>query len=331
MTRTEWQECRRSPGRVLGVLALGVLGLTACESYFVDPHPPELEQLKREQVLGAQDAPLVYGLLFDLNIPDATECTRVRNHLRNTLRAALLPSGRTGMELSPQDLSPNCQQSTNRQLNLNAHGAEVNTAVQRYGTARVKPVMFYFNNVNLPLPPILQSQLGAMRSWSTGPALLWSLATPEAQQGLGADFAALWTFSTDPRLTAGLEEAARNQLPLVQLEQPSETGYPLFSSQELASVREFKGCAAPSVLSGIDFVYGKQAVKVEPTKPPRIRLTLTVPSAPVSRTQKPPSQTLRYTLEVCRANCDRLYPLPPDGEPRVWNQTPGCMLTESGS
>ncbi|WP_157774889.1 hypothetical protein [Melittangium boletus] len=326
MKRTEWERRIGSPGRVLGVLALVGALLTGCESQFVDPHPPELELLQREQTVALQDTPLVYGILFDLNLPDASECARIKSRLQNTLSTTLLPAGRQGMEMAVQDLSPDCRQQRERMLRFTDYEAGLREAERRFGAGRIKPVLFYFNNVNLPLPLELQSQLSLLRSWYSGPALLWALTTPEVRQGLGFDHVSPWTYSADPRLTASLEEAARAQLPLLQLETPPPEGYPLLTPQELLSVREFKGCTAPSNLKGIGFTYGRQAVKVDPARPPRIQVLLSTLPPPVPRTQKPAAQTLRFTMEVCRANCDRLYPTPPDDELLVWNTTPLCAL-----
>ena len=325
--RTEWERRIGPPGRVLGMLACVGALLAGCESDFVDPHPPELELLQREQTVAIQDVPLVYGILFDLNLPDASECARIKSRLQSTLRTALLPSGRQGMEMAVQDLSPDCRQERERMLLFSDYEAGLREAERRFGAGRIKPVLFYFNNVNLRLPQLLQSQLNLLRSWSSGPALVWALTTPEVQQGLGFDHASTWTYSADPRLTASLEEAARAQLPLLQLETPPMEGYPLFTPQELRSVREFKGCAVPPNLKGIGFTYGKQTVKVDPARPPRIQVILTTTTPPpVPQTQKPAAQTLRFSMEVCRANCDRLYPTPPDDELLVWNTTPRCAL-----
>jgi len=325
VTHTEWERRRRTPGRVLAVLALGLLALGGCESDFVDPHPPELERLQRQQSVGVQDVPVVYGLLFDLNLPDASECARIKARLTSTLRAALLPAGRQGLELTAQELSPGCQQPTSRSVDLNLYAQGVRDAERRFGTGRIRPVLFYFNNVNLRLPLQLQRDLETLRNWSTGPALVWAVTTPETQQGL-FDQSMPWTYSADPGLPTHLENLTQAQLPLVQLEVPPAQGYPLFTPEELRSVREFKGCTSPPNLKGANFTFGFKTVTVDPANPPRIQLTGAVQQPPVPRTQKLTPLTVRFTLEVCRANCDRLYPVPPSGVLEVWNTQPSCVL-----
>jgi hypothetical protein len=312
------------------VLAL-VLLLVGCESHFVDPHPPELSLLNREQGVKVVDAPLVYGLLFDLHLPDATECSRTRARLTERFRAALLPAGRVGMELAVQDLSPGCVQTNTRRLNLSAYDEQVRVVEARFGAGRVKPVLLYFNNVELPPSPALQSDFYSLLNRPSGVPMLWALSTAEAIQGFSVDHSAAWTYSSDPGLTTRLEETARTQLPLVQMEQVPADGFPLFTAQELASVVEFKGCSRVANVTGTNFTFGPQAIRVDKARPPRIQLK--VPAQPLgpfprnSTTLKP--LTFRFELEVCHAHCERFYSEPPDGELVAWSTTPRCLLKGS--
>ncbi len=316
------------PGPLL--LAL-VLVLVGCESHFVDPNPPEISLLPREQVLKVVDAPLVYGLIFDLHIPDATECSRIKARLAERFRAALLPAGRVGQEMPAQDISPGCVQLNTRRLNLGAYDEQVRAAEARFGVGRVKPLLLYFNNVELPPSGSLQSDFFSIRSRSSGVPLLWALSTPEATQGLYFDQTSAWSYSSDPGLTTRLEETARTQLPLIELEPTPKDGYALFTADELSWVLEFKGCTRMTTLTGTNFTYGTQAVRVDKARPPRFQLKLPPqPPGPFPRnstTLKP--QTYRFELEVCRAHCERLYSVPPDGELVAWHDTPRCLLKGS--
>jgi hypothetical protein len=307
-------------------LALVLVLVLGCEARFVDPYPPELSRLRREQVLKVMDAPTVYGLVFDLHLPDATECGRIKARLAETFRAALLPPGREGLEMSAQDLSPNCVQLNTRQLSASAYDQQLRAAEDRFGAGRVKPLLIYFNNVELPPPAGLRSSFYMIRGRVSGAPLLWALATPEAIQDITFDQTAPWTYSADPGLTAGLEGKARTQFPLVQLEQPPADGFPLFTPQELAWVLEFKGCTTLSTLSGTNFTYGPQAVRLDKARPPRFQVSVPTQQVPAPRDSKLQPLTVRFELEVCRAYCNRLYEPPPDGEPVVWNTTPRCLL-----
>jgi hypothetical protein len=307
------------------VLAL-LLALAGCEAQFVDPHPPEISLLSREQVVKVVDAPLVYGLVFDLHLPDATECTRVKARLTQTFRATLLPAGRVGQELTVQDLSPGCIQTNTRRLNLTTYEQQFREAEARFGVGRVKALLLYFNNVELPPSSGLQSDFSSLR-FRSGAPLLWALATLDALQGITVDHSAQWTYSADPALTTRLEEAARTQFPFTLLEVPPADGFPLFTPQELAWVREFKGCTTVNGLSGVNFTYGAKTVRVDKASPPRFQMKVPPQQGPVPRTSstlKP--VTVRFELEVCRAHCERLYNAPPDGDLVPWTPTPRCLL-----
>ena len=146
-------------------------------------------------------------------------------------------------------------------------------------------------------------------------------------QGITVDQSAPWTYSADPALTTRLEDAARTQFPLALLEQPPADGFPLFTPQELAWVREFKGCSYSTIVSGVNFSYGTKTVQVNKASPPRFQMKAPTSQGPLPRTNatlKPVS--VRFELEVCRANCDRLYSTPPDGELVPWTPTPRCLL-----
>ncbi|WNG20968.1 hypothetical protein [Cystobacter fuscus] len=303
---------------------LGAL-LGGCETYFVDPYPPELSTLPREQVVKAQDVPLVYGLIFDLHVPNAAECTRVKQQLTAAFRTALLPPGRKGMELSPWELSPGCVQSSFRSYPYSQYADQLRQAEELFGRGRIKPVLLYFNNVELPLPSSLREDFINLQNGGSNPPHVWALTTPEVLSNTRFTQSAPWTYSTDPRLTARLEELARVQLPFIQFEQPPAEGFALFTPKELSGVREFKGCTRPSGLDGVNFVYGPQSVPVNAAQPPRFQVT--VPQQePVPRNQKLEPLSFRFTLEVCREDCERFFSTP-EGELLAWNATPRCFLT----
>ena len=320
MGRTE-RGWRFGPSR----LALALVLVLGCEARFVDPYPPDISRLRREQTLKVVDAPMVYGLVFDLNIPNATECSRIKARLAATFRSVLLPAGREGLDMQEQDLSPGCVQLNNRQFSTLTYDQQLRAAETRFGTGRVKPLLIYFNNVELPAPSA-QSAFAQLRTRTSGAPLAWALATPEAMQGIVFDKTAPWTYSTDPGLTAALEGAARTQLPLLHLEQPPVEGYPLFTPQELGWVLEFKACTSNNNLSGTNFTYGPQTVRLDAARPPRLRVKLPSQQVPVPRDGKLQPLVIRYELEVCRAYCDRLFEPSPEDEPVIWNTTPRCLL-----
>ncbi|MET0400997.1 MAG: hypothetical protein ABW123_01285 [Cystobacter sp.] len=315
-------------GRALGWGALACALLSGCETYFVDPHAPELDTVTRQQVVKTHDAPLVYGLIFDLNIPDNAECQRVKASLSSTLRAALLPPGREGMELPARDLSPGCVQGASREYFSSIYDADSRMAELRFGPGRVKPVLFYFNNVNLPLPDVLRQTFESLQQLPELSAEVWALAAMEALLSTRFSQSAPWTYSTDPRLLTQFLDTARAQLPFIEFEPSPPEGHPLFTARELSGALEFKGCTPLSGLSGLNFPYGPTPVRVDRSRPPRFLVD--VPHvAPQPRGAKLEPVTFRFSLEVCRSNCERFAYTQPDHAFLAWNATPRCFVTDN--
>ncbi|ATB43581.1 hypothetical protein CYFUS_009061 [Cystobacter fuscus] len=327
MNRTRSRSSRHQGRGSLGGLALLGALLAGCETYFVDPYPPDISTLPRERVMKVRDTPVVYGLIFDLHIPNAAECTRVKGQLTATLRAALLPPGREGMELSVHDLSPGCVQPSQRTYPYTRYAEQHAAAVARFGQGRFKPVLLYFNNVELTLPPSLREDFINLQNGGGNSPQVWALTTQEVLSNIRFTQSALWTYSSDPRLTAKLEELARAQLPFIQHEQPPAGGFALFTSQELSWVREFKGCTYATGLSGMNFVYGPQTLTVNAAYPPRYQVTVPT-QEPVPRNQKLEPVTIRFALEACREHCERFFSTS-EGELLSWNATPRCLLSGS--
>lgn len=291
----------------------------------MDPYPAELERLPRSHVIPVQPAPVVYGLVFDLYLADAAECERVHQKLSSAMRAAMLPPGREGMELTAQDLSPGCSVPPgSRRFDTAAYNAAYAAAQQRFGANRVRPLLVYFNNLALPMSESLRFDLQTLRTAGSAP-LIWALTLQSSTRtDLPFDVSRTWTHSADPALTAPLEESARQVLPLDQL-LPGPEGFPVFTATEQATILEFKGCTGAEKIAGLNFTYGPNATAVSAARPPRVTVTLTTARPAARGTLQ--SQTVTYEVEVCRAHCDRSYE-PPEGLAVIWHTTAGCQLTK---
>jgi hypothetical protein len=296
------------------------ISATGCEGRFVDPYPAELERLQRSHVVQVQPAPVVYGLVFDLYLADATECTRVQQLLRTRMRSAM---GTAARELAAQDLSPGCSATPgSRRFDTAAYAAAFEAAQQQLGRGRVRPVLLYFNNLALPMPESLRFDLQTLRSGGSAP-LIWALTLQSTTRtDLPFDVSHTWTHSADPALSAPLEASARQLLPLDQL-MPGPEGFPVFTPAEQAGIRAFKACSGNGQVFGLNFTFGPQSTTVSAANPPRVTVTLAT-TRPEARGSVQPL-TVRYEVEVCRAHCERSYE-PPDGLPVIWSTTSGCLL-----
>jgi hypothetical protein len=319
-----------TPLRPTMVLLALAFALAGCDTGFVDPNPPELVTLTRTQEIALQEEPTVYGIVLDLHFSDGAECVRTREQIVSTVQTAFAPPDRRypAVRLTLQDLAPGCQQSPNRRLDVAQLEAEVEAARQRFPDRVVRPILLYFNNVNLPLPADLIADFEAARAQlaEQGDAepFLWALTTDDVFSSVHFDESFSWTFSTDTTLLAGLTGAAQKQLPMVS-HVPLPASLPLFDEDELEWAAEVKGCRVNPRVHGVNVELQGTANEVDPSSPPTYRIEgLSLVPLPKNRIS---AEVITFDLEVCLRNCDRLYVLPHGLE--VWRANPFCFLGEN--
>jgi hypothetical protein len=295
---------------------------SACGPDFVDATPPELASIQRTVEVVAHSEPLVFQAIFDLHLPDGGECARTRDRIHSELRQVMLRTGIRGVELAAVDLSPGCQQTQFRRYESGPLAGALESVEQSLGRAPIRPLLLYFNNVQLPLPQALREDFLRRGDASPGqPApLLWATATDPVLKSGVFDETFAWTFSSDLSLLGGVAAAAQVQLPLMTTVARRPDG-PIFTDEELSWVREFKGCAVDARIRGNEYPLDGQAVAIQEGRPPTYSVT-GLASLPEPRSRISPG-TLSFSVEACRANCDR-FVTRPSGLVR-WNAAVGCL------
>lgn len=312
---------------IRALIALTVVGLgsSSCETRFVDPYPPELVRLQKFLDVTVTEQPLVFATILDLHLPDSGECARARDRVLATVRSIMASSASQVAELEPIDLSPGCQQASNRRVDFASYNSELGSAQNLFPRKPLRPLLLYFNNLDIRLSDGLLNDFDRFRAEAEikGQPLpmIWATAMPRTlQSGIPFEATFSWTFTTDPSLFDGLSQTATRYLPLRVANATPPEGTPLFSTEEQSWVLEFKLCGSEPRIEGVDFQLSGEAVVLQKTAPPRIRLTL--PEGPVLRTQVE-AERITFTLEACRKHCNRLYPTRSGSV--VWNETYGCL------
>lgn len=320
------------PGRLL-VAALAVGG-TACPTGFVDPEPPVLRRLDYNWTPPVEDLPTVYALLLDLHLASGLDCDTIKSRFIAQARAVLLPSGATGVELPVMDISPTCRQSQDRHLDLDALDAAIRGAETTYGQGRVRPILVYVNNVDLPVPLGLQSDFAGLRILASGRGshlpLLWCVAAGRAQDVTLFERRVAWTHSEDPGLFggAGLGAVALQELPLRALGSVPG-GVPLYDPAKMAGAVEYKACApGDPLIVPVGFAFDGRSRPVNLTRPPRFRFE--PPPAPPAMRTSFITPIVQVKLEACSSRCDRFWRLP-DGALLAWNRAGSCLMTAGGA
>src|SRR5512140_1384648 len=91
--------------------------LAGCPTGFVDSHPPVLETVERTIEVPPVDAPIVYEIVFDVHLANASDCAAVLARVASSARAVMLLPGAAGAELPLYDLTGGtCRQQADRTI-----------------------------------------------------------------------------------------------------------------------------------------------------------------------------------------------------------------------
>jgi hypothetical protein len=316
----------RTTRQVLLPLLFGAPLLTGCPTGFVDSTPPELETVERTFQVPPVTAPVVYQLIFDVHLANPSDCTAVIDRVTASARAALLPAGSVGAELPLYDLTGGtCHQQADRTIDAYWIADNLAGPEATWGTAKVRPLLLYLNNVDLELPwgvkSGIYSLIAEQDARGAPPPLLWGIVSEKARKDAAYERASAWTYAQDPALFNGIAGFAQSDLPL----QMSGTigSVPLFTNEESARFLQFKGCRADARIQGVNFAFNGMAQALQVAALPQIEVAQTNPF-PVSR-PKYNEKPAVAVAEGCTAHCNRFISTS-SGLDR-WDFHYGCALT----
>jgi len=318
------------PGRV--AIAALAAAAAACPTGFVDPDPPALQRVERVWSPPVENEPVVYALLLDLHLARGLDCAATKAQIAARVRSILITSSTPGIELPLVDISPNCRQAPDRHFDASALDVAIQGAERTYGARHVRALLLYVNDIDLPVPPGLQSDFSSLRIFMANRSaplpVVWAMALGRGKdQGL---FERLleWRHSGDNGMFAALASAAGGDLPLQALGTTPAGGVPVFTAQEAASIVEWKFCGPPDLrTTAINFTFDGKPRRIDPTDPPAFSFDVAA-AVPVMKSAFS-FNPVRFWVEICTANCDRFTRLE-DGSLTIWDKTNGCTLPAGG-
>lgn len=304
-------------------MVLALLLASCGEVHFVDPNPPGLFRTSATYTSAAIDEPVVWIAILNLFFQDASGCAWAREVTLSSLRQGFAFAGARQLELTAQDLSPDCRQRGERPLDVAAVQAAFAQAQAAFPGAHVRPVIVYVDDIDLAAPSDTVTALGVVRAWPAPPALLWAVAYPSAVTQVRLDRSVDWGYAGDSALATRLATVVKADLPLQTTSASSSGPVPLLASAQLETTREFKVCSFPeSNASGFPSV-GITHV-LDRAHPPTVTFTLPQSFAlPKSIFQ---NSIYSVPVEGCTANCDRYFIGEPGGDPVRWDEANGCLL-----
>ncbi len=223
----------------------------------VRPLDPSAETSWKREVYAppSEQAPVVYGVLFDLEIANATRCQHVRTQLLDTIAHAFeargtaqlldvyLPvSARTGEDIDDCHQQPGRYYPVDRML----HDAEVLAA--QHDPQGVRVVWIYVNNSNLVPEQEVLSQLQGLQaprqeqpnlahfSWAIGSNSVISMLPWNATTG--------WRPIGDDTFRADIVSFAKNTLPFMTMKHDLQTEVSIAPPDGADASKYFKLCTS---------------------------------------------------------------------------------------
>lgn len=303
------------------------IALCACGgTLFVDPTPPRLRKVTAQYTTSAVAEPLVFLPMLDLYIEEPGSCAPAKSFLLDALLSAL--EGTVHLQLSTQDLAPECTQREEVRLDVDGIVAVVKAVSAVNPAAHVRPVLIYANNVALPLPQRRSQELAALSAKLLAqqgmPPVLWLVSSKAISLQLPADGATDWTYAGDPAMATAMRAFAQQALPL-QTElgtvSPSE---PLVNGADLATARQAKLCVADPAATVTGLAAPGVASPIDRANPPRWQISLPPQAAALKHLFS--LHTVIAKVELCDGHCDRYYRIDPDQLQHGWDVTKGCLL-----
>ena len=298
--------------------------LAGCgEVHFVDPNPPRLFQAAIKYTSRAVDEPVVWIAIFNLFFQDATGCAWARETTLSSLRQGFAGAGARQLELPAQDLSPDCRQRGQQQLDVVAVQTAFANSQAVFPGAHVRPVIVYIDDIDLAAPSETAAAIDIVRFWPGGRPILWTVAYQPVTAQLHPDRSADWGFAGDPALATRLAAMVKADLPLQTTASLSSGPVPLLDAAQLETTREFKVCTIPNA-NVTSFPSVGITHVLDRAHPPTVTFSLPQKVAlPRSLFQ---SSTFSVAVEGCTANCDRYFIGNSGDDPLRWDEADRCLL-----
>jgi hypothetical protein len=274
----------------------------------VEPLRPSAETVFERQVYEPQRqrAPIIYGVLFDLEIANAGRCAYIKERLGEMISTAINERGQAEalgpyLPISAQSGEPidNCHQESGRYCPVATmlHDAEVKAAA--HDPLGVRAVWIYVNNSNLPPDETLFSQLGELLFMApeqpteppteepgvppTEPPpeppteqphsniFAWAIGSNAILSSLPWHAEVGWRPIDDETFEADITSVSHNALPFLNMLHIESTEVPITRPAEARDPRYFKICTAqPHYL----------AIGNRPGEPPTYGATSAAPAWP---------------------------------------------------
>jgi hypothetical protein len=311
---------------------------------------PQLTDMQQVFTPPVEKSPVIYQIVFDLEIPVADHCLSSRQTIESLVDKYMgmagvpvtkLPTKNIAVDTTGMDEAANCHQIDGRTLPAADMAQAVMQTVAGYPQAYQQFHFFYFNNLASTLPQTLTDSLQALFDGLTltpPPApcqqlrlINWLFNPGEARLlgNLQWSMPEAWMSADDPNLEQTLKLYAQQNLPYTsQIYDPS-VPIPLLSAADAATYDGglFKICASstfvqPAYTSPVQTLDGASSWPIMASDPPGYLVNLaTNMSAPVSSFVQ---QSVDVDIQLCSAYCDHGYNSTAGSLVSSWTTSAAC-------
>lgn len=292
----------------------------------MDPNPPRLFRNTAEFTSAAVSEPVVWVAVTNLFIENAGDCAWARQSSLAAVRQAIARAGGAQIEVSAQDLSPDCRRRSEMALDVNALRAGFGAAQTALPANNVRPLIVYVDNIDFPLIAEPATIEQARSTISAFRGLLWTVSFPSVSSQLHADRSVTWSYAGDATVADRIGEVVKADLPLQSTAGAASGAVPLLDGSQLGVTREFKVCAVPPEAAPDSYPALGITHLLDGAHPPTIIFKL--PQLLASPKSSFRSSTFKASVEGCTANCDRYFIREPGADPFRWSAMPDCALGE---
>ncbi len=312
-----------------------------------EPLSPSAETYAERQTYTPDriDAPIAYGIVLDLSVPNEQRCEQVQQTLLDRLRSAVEGRGesqelgvyrpRSGSDGEPLD---GCNQQPGRQLPLAEMSTDASRVAAELSPPEVRVLWIYANNINLEPRDQIRDQLdrwkGGFGEGSDVALFNWAIAANAILATGGWDYTTGWRPVEDETLAGDIRSFADNYLPFATMDHEAETEVAIEPVEGADDPEAFKVCrASPFPVAEIGVRSGEGGYDAESPHVPWPEQ-----GEPYYRVEIPPQhlvprsqyvvREVELVVEVCERFCDHRF-RSEDGEIyENWKQTPGSRPLE---
>jgi hypothetical protein len=287
-------------------------------------------------------SPLVFMILFDLELPTEQRCTEAEDLVRSSIMdaatdlAADAANGGIGgaeiMMLDPIQIANAggvlCHQANDRAFDGDATQQAVESALNaRFGAVRrIRVVFVYASNLNLAVPPDLVSEVNILRAGFNGSThpnhrdLFLGIAPSKPLMFLSPDRSMDWLATDEPSFRGAIKELLKNLWPFKTVVHTDQTVVPLIENEEKGRFRAYRICSASEAIRPLGTRReGLSAIDVGPDGP---AYTVSLPPEVLVESLGFAAPSVTVDWEGCEGLCD----LPAEGTDASipWERAPGC-------